>query len=208
MSSRHLWFPTSTLLQELDLPLPGGLDVPVGCTPVLCSPSSDPLCSSTEGLLPSPPPASWGAGGPQEHSPARVDGEVLPHVFHQLGGPVVPQAARSPRLRRPGQPLVPHLARRKGKGQAGISGAQKREEEKPTPLGSGGVFLSTHGCPKKYDSRIGLGKACRERGSMSRSDEPPQLPTTAPGHGERLLPGQSTSALKRCKPRGCDSLWE
>lgn len=56
-------------------------------------------------------------GGPL---PARVDGEVLPHVLHQLGGAVLPHALHSPRLRRPGQPLVPHLERGKRKGSGDL----------------------------------------------------------------------------------------
>lgn len=84
--------------------------------------------------LSAPPPAPpQHAGCLQEYSPARLDGEVLPHVFNQLGGAVIPQAACSPCLCCPGQLLIPHLAKRKEQGQAGMWGAWRSAKEKPAP---------------------------------------------------------------------------
>lgn len=56
----------------------------------------------------------WVSEGRAEgHSPARMDGEILAHVSHQLWGPVGPDALGGPGLGRPSQPLVPDLGKEK-----------------------------------------------------------------------------------------------
>lgn len=48
-------------------------------------------------------------GRAEGHSPARMDGEVLAHISHQLWGPMSPDALGGPGLSCPGQPLIPDL---------------------------------------------------------------------------------------------------
>ena len=150
---------------------PGGFDVPLGCVSVLCNPSSEPLCSSTEGLLLLLLLLQHRGVQGIPRSPLRPRGTHLPEwmerfcptYFISWGGPW----SHRQRAAHASAALASRSSHTwpggKEKGRQGFWVPRGGKRGNPLPWAPGG-FLSTHGFPKNMTHMSGWKKP---RGSMA-----------------------------------------